>query len=240
MKSRARTKTTSQVRSAGALGAGVWLVLLVCHARAEGPPVVRVDGLAALVGGNAPAAGVDVILRSDVELRARISLLGQDRERALSADLPAALLSATLMELVGEALIAREADRVQIAPPGQVEVQREKDRMTLMAGGSAWLQALTLHMGASASELDVIARRRALAAAFLSANLEGAMLITESEVEERYRVEQELYADADPAKVRELIRARLAKEALNRNIERWVRVLQARTPVRMFANFDPS
>jgi hypothetical protein len=38
--------------------------------------------------------------------------------------------------------------------------------------------------------------------------------------------------------VRELLRARLAREALTRNIERWVRVLRARTPVRILASFD--
>ena len=36
------------------------------------PVAVRADGVAAVVGGQAPGPGVDLVLRSDVELRARL------------------------------------------------------------------------------------------------------------------------------------------------------------------------
>jgi hypothetical protein len=204
----------------------------------QAEPPVRVDGVAVLVGGNGPGEGVDVILRSDVELRARLALLSDDADRALRAALPPALLSATLSELIGEVLIAREAERVQIASPAAADVQREKQRLIVSAGGLAHVEALLHELGASQAELDAVAKRRAVAAAFLSANLEGAMLVTDNEVELRYQAEAASFAGLDPAKARELIRASLRSEALNHNIERWVRVLQARTPLRIFAKFD--
>jgi hypothetical protein len=199
---------------------------------------VRVDGLAALVGGANPAAGVDVVLRSDVELRARLALAGQGA--AVSVSPSASLLAATLDQLVSEVLIAREALRVQIAQPSASDVKRERQRIVLMAGGSARTTQLLALLGADDAELDAVAQRRALAAAFLSANLEGAMVVTDGEVEQRFRAEAENFAGRDANEVRDLLRARLAREALNRNIERWVRVLRARTPVRTLATFRES
>ncbi|HEX7477507.1 MAG TPA: hypothetical protein VF331_06850 [Polyangiales bacterium] len=222
-----------------ALAACAGLCGFHAQVRAQAPAAsARIDGLAVLIGGSGPGEGVEVILRSDVELRARLSLLRDDAERALTAALPSGLLSATLSELIGEALIAREAERVQIATATAADVQREKQRLIVGAGGAAQLGALLTKLGASEAEIDTLARRRAVAAAFLSANLEGAMLVTDGEVEQRYQADPASFAGLDPQKARDLIRASLRSEALNRNIERWVRVLSARTPLRVFAHFD--
>lgn len=225
----------------------MWLSLGVAAARAQPGGLLRVDGLAAWIGGSGTGDAAELILRSDVELRARMALSSQGARSAYADDaalsqgeLPASLLAATLSELIGEALIAREAERVQIALPTSAEIQREKQRLVLMIGGRERLGALLLRVGADEREVDAIARRRAVAAAFLSANLEGVMVVTDGEIEQRYRAEAQSFAGRDPADARELIRARLAREALARNIERWVRVLRARTPVRVVASFGAS
>jgi hypothetical protein len=49
-------------------------VLGCAVASAQEPRGVRVEGIAALVGGASPGPGVEIVLRSDVDLRARISL----------------------------------------------------------------------------------------------------------------------------------------------------------------------
>jgi hypothetical protein len=219
-----------------ALSLGV-VMLLTAAARAEGG-TLRVDGLAALVGGSSPVSGVDVILRSDVELRARMALTGQGA--APDAPLSESLLAAMLEELIGEMLIAREAERVQSSPPTAADIEREKQRMVLMAGGPLRVEGLLQAVSAPESELDVIAERRAIAAAFLSANLEGAMTVTDGEIEQRMRAEAASFEGLDPQQVRELLRARLGREALARNIERWVRVLRTRTKVRVLAGYTAS
>jgi hypothetical protein len=217
----------------------LWLTCALLHVGAasadDAAAVVRADGLAALVGGSSAVAGVDVILRSDVELRARLSLAGQGA--ASSVSLSDALLAATLDELIGEALIAREAARVQIAPPSAADIKREKQRLVLMAGGVARSEEMLQALSATEDEIDAMAERRAIAAAFLSANLEGAMVVTDGEIEQRLRAEAASFEGIDPAQVRELLRARLARESLTRNIERWVRVLRARTKVRILAEY---
>lgn len=193
------------------------------------------DGVAARIG-DGPTESVTLILRSDVELRARLALLASDPERAFDAQLSSGLLSAALSELIGELLIAREAERVQIAAPAASEVARELSRMT--AAGGAQLDGFLARIGADRRELEVTAKRRATVAAFLRANLEGAMVVTEHEIDERMQNAESRLPGEDDASARVRIASVLAKEALRRNIERWVRVLRSRVPVRVLASYE--
>jgi hypothetical protein len=240
--------------------AGLWSTPRAAVAQpplAASAQLVRVDGIAAIVGGAEPGELQRTILRSDVELRARLALLGHDVNRALLGELPASLLAASLQELLGEQLIAAEAERVQIAKPRPVEVAREQQNVVREAGGWRALGQLLARFDIQESELEDMARRRALISAFLRANLEGATVVTENQVDERLRADAARAAGAEPGResntkpgepgvvaaasdpaVRAAARAAISNEALMRNIERWVRVLRARTRVRVFATFE--
>lgn len=193
------------------------------------PLPVRLDGIAAVVGAIAPAEGADVVLRSDVELRARLSLAAETSGDIPRGPLPEALLAASLQEIIGELLIAREARRVQIALPTTAEAQREKDRLVRSAGGAARTVTLLSDLGAREEELDAIARRRVLVAAFLRVNLEGVTTVTQAELE------QALASRAEGTSLEQL-RADLAKAALERAVKRWVVMLRARIPVRVYGS----
>jgi hypothetical protein len=218
-------------------------LMLALSARAAAQPgragETRVDGVAAAIGGSAGESS-DVILQSDVELRARMLLLGRDMDAALHGELPSSLLAAALRELIGEKLIAREAERVQITRPTQTMVQQEKQRLLMSAGGVDRVFRLLSQVGASPAELDAMAERRALVGAFLRANLEGTNVVTEREIEQYISEHPERSEGRDPMSVRAEVRAQLARASLARNIERWVRVLRARVPVRIYAAFDGS
>jgi hypothetical protein len=226
---------------------GGWLLGVATAPASAQPPAVAedgssilLDGVAAVLGGSEPGEATRTILRSDVELRARLSLLGHDAERGLFSELPGSLLAATLDELLGEQLIAAEAERVQIAQPRASEVAREQQAIVNEAGGRRVVAQLLGRLDAGARELETMARRRALIGAFLRANLEGATVVTEDQIDERLRVEHERYAGIEVVEARALVRASIAKNALARNVERWVRVLRARTRVRVFAFFEAS
>jgi hypothetical protein len=226
---------------AALLSAGVLALSLLSAAAAAQEPV-RLDGLAAVVGGDSPGPGVDVILRSDVELRARIALAGRTRGPLPLGPVPVGLLKATLQEIIGEHLIAREARRVQAADPSSADVARERGRLVRSAGGSQRLGALLSALSARDDELDTVAERRALVAAFLNANLEGATVVTSNEVERAYAgwlAEHGSETGEAPEAVKARLRARLSRESLARTIERWVRVLRARMPVRVYAQYIP-
>jgi hypothetical protein len=241
---RARLEQQSLPRwAAGVLLAALSVLGLHGWVAAQGPNLVEfgeatlVDGLAAVLGGADPLDPPRPILRSDVELRARLALLGRDAERALYATLPSALLQATLDELIGQHLIAIEAERVQIPAPRPADIARELENLEREAGGPAALSRLLSHLDATRQDLESMALRRALVSAFLRANLEGVTVVTEPEVEDRLRAEPDRFVSETPEGARAEVRALLAREALARNIEHWVRVLRARTRVRVFAAY---
>jgi len=235
---RRRTTTAKPIRSRGprAVVAGAIAALLAGASPAGAAPSdaqgaalpVRLDGIAAVVGATAPSEGADIVLHSDVELRARLSLANETLSGELpTGALPEALLAASLQEIIGELLIAREARRVQIALPTTADAQREKDRLVRAAGGAVRMATLLSDVGAREEELDAIARRRVLVAAFLRVNLEGVTTVTQAELE------QALSSRSEGTSLEQL-RADLAKAALERAVKRWVVMLRARIPVRVY------
>jgi hypothetical protein len=197
--------------------------------------VTRIDGLAAVIGTG--GAG-ERVLMSDVELRARMALLRHvGREEALG-EIPEGLLQATLLELIGETLIAREALRVQAVSPSAADVSRERLRLIQQSGGRRSLSAVLDGSGASWAEIDAIARRRALVTGFLSANLEGVNVVTDAEIERAYHENSADYGGQPLAVLREQIRATLSQDAIDRAVARWVRVLSTRVAVHVFVDYE--
>jgi hypothetical protein len=210
---------------------------LAPSATAQPAPIV-VEGFAAVIGGAAPGPGVDLVLRSDVELRARIVLAGRAADRPLPlGPIPRDLLRAVLDEVVGQLLIAREAERVRVAEPTEAQIALERRRLEELAGGAARLRELVRAVGAAASEIDVIARRRATVVVFLDANLEGTTVITDAQVERAFAAGGHPFAEQPLEEAREPLRAWLARQALERAVRRWVGVLRGRTVVRVLASF---
>jgi hypothetical protein len=204
------------------------------EAVALGQPV-RIDGVAALVGGQAPGDGVLVILRSDVELRARLALLAGGVASALSAPLTAELLQATLSELLGESLIAIEATRLGLSAPSAGEVREQRARLALT--GEASLNDVLDGLGVSPEEIDVIAERRARVGAFLAVNLEGTLEVSESELVRAFETEEHPFQGLAYAEERSRFSAWLAQKRLNEAVGRWVVSLKERIPHRVVARF---
>lgn len=218
------------------VGALVVLSLAALASPAVAQDPTRVEGVAALVGGIAAGPGTAAILRSDVTLRARIAVAGQSA-RLPVGDLPDALLAATLDEIIGEVLIAAEADRLRASRPSAEDVARERARLEESAGGAERLSALLSRVGAEPAEVDAIARRRAYVEAFLRANLEGSTVVSDAQVERVYASGEHPFADRPLEIVREVLRAWIARETLQRDVRRWVEVLRSRATVRVLAEW---
>lgn len=219
-----------------ALTASLALTLaLASPASAQRPR--RVEGVAAFVGGTAPGSGTVAILRSDVTLHARLALAGQT-SRLPTGPLPDALLAAALEEIIGEVLIAREADRLRAARPSDGEIAEERARIETRAGGAERLTAILRAAGATSEEVDAIARRRAYVDAFLRANLEGSTVISDAQVDRVYDSEEHPFARRPREEVREVLRAWIAAQVLQRDVRRWIEVLRSRTTVRVIAEWE--
>jgi hypothetical protein len=218
-------------RPVGGARPALTLVLLVAiagPARAQEAPL-PVEALVAIVGAETPEEGTDLVLLSDVELRARLDL----GPAGVSVRPSRPLLAATLDEIVGELLIAREATRLRATDPADVDVRAQRERLVQTLGGEAHVRALLASMHATEAELDVIARRRAYVDAFLRANLEGSTTVSDARVEEVFVSGEHPFASMTIEEAREPLRAWLAVRALADDVARWVAVLRQRTIVRV-------
>lgn len=222
-----------------ALAALAWL----CPAasRAELPQLgspVRIDGVAAYVGGSSPGEGVRVILLSDVELRARLSLFNAGAgPEALSDILTPELLSATLAELLGESLIAIEALRLGLAAPTAGAIRDQRARLAAAGRGERVFQELIEALDIGLEEIEDIARQRAVVGAFLAANLEGMLDVSESELVRAYETEEHPFQGLPFAAERAHFAAWLQQKRLQEAVGRWVVSLRERIPHRVLVTF---
>ncbi len=221
------------------LGVGLVLVAWACaSARAaaqDGRAPLPAEALVAIVGAETPDEHADLVLLSDVDLRARLDL-GPAGARVAP---PPALYAATLDEILGEILIAREASRLHAAEPSDEDVRVQRARLAATLGGEAAMEELLTRVGAGAAEIDAIARRRAVVEAFLRANLEGTTQVTDARVEEAFAAGEHPFAGMTFEEAHEPLRAWLAMRALSSDVARWVEVLRQRTPVRVLVTLDP-
>lgn len=198
------------------------------------------EGVAAVVGaGKASSLGI-VLLRSDVELRARLELAKAGERAALGEPLTEAQLKGSLLLLVGEALIERESERVRVAAPKPSDVARERQRIAESVGGAARLAELLAVAGATAGEIDAMAKRRAVVSTFLRANLEGVTEVTDAEARRAYEAGAHPFGKRPFAAIREPLKAWLTKRVLDEAVGRWVAVLQTRIPVQVFVPYAPA
>ena len=219
------------------LGVAFTTLLCLAAARAGAQPGARhaADGVAAVVGGaDGPRT---ILLRSDVALRARMRLAGQNPTGPLPlGPLPPGLLRASLEEMLGEALIAWEAERVRIATPSARDIARERARLSNLAGGATRLGELLDALGADREELEVAAQRRATVAVFLVANLD-ATLPSDGEVARYYEEEPHPFRDRPLDDILEPLRAYMMQRRVRSAVERWVTSLRSRVPVWVNAEF---
>jgi hypothetical protein len=218
----------SDMRGSALLGIVLAIHAAPSFARAQEEPL-PVEALVAIVGAETPVEGTDLVLLSDVELRARLDL----GPEGVSLGPTRALLAATLEEIVGELLIAREAARLHATDPTDGDIRAQRDRLVQTLGGEARLRALLGAVHATDAEIDAIARRRAYVDAFLRANLEGSTTISDARVEEVFASGEHPFASMTFDEAREPLRAWLAVRTLADDVARWVTVLRQRTIVRV-------
>jgi hypothetical protein len=199
---------------------------------------VRVDGVAAYVGGTSPGEGVRVLLLSDIELRARISLFNAGSgAAALSDALTPALLQATLAELLGESLIAVEASRLGLTAPTAGAVRDQRARLAAAGRGERAFLELMDALEVGSEEVDDIARQRAVVGAFLAANLEGTLDVSETELVRAYETEEHPFQGLPFEAERAHFAAWLQQKLLQEAVGRWVVSLRERIPHRVLVSF---
>jgi hypothetical protein len=197
------------------------------------PGAQRLDGVAAVVGGLAPGAQVISIFRSDVELRARMALLREADVGVALGPLSDGLLRASLSELVGEALIAVEAARLNLERPSAGELAQERARLLGAHGDAARTRELLTALGVGERELADWIARRAVVSSFLLANLEGTLDLSEGEPERLFASQEHPFLGQSLDDVRDRFTAWVTQQRMQHAVERWVQSLSQRTAHRV-------
>jgi hypothetical protein len=205
---------------------------------AANPVAVRIDGVVAIVGGNTPTSDTDVILRSDVELRARLTRAA-DGGAAIRAPLSEAALAAALDALIAEAVVAREAARLHASPPSADQIEAQRAALVRGLGTDAEVAGWLASFGAEADELRATATRRAFVEAFLQANLRASATVSDAELARVHGSGEHPFTSMPLEQVAEPLRAWIAARALRQDVARWTAVLRGRTPVVVVVPFAP-
>lgn len=196
-----------------------------------------IEGIAALVGAEVPGPTVTMILHSDVDLRARLALLRGRPTNLPLQPLPIGVLSAALEELIGEALLLREAERVRLGEPGRAEVRAERGRIVEASGGEAKIITLLRALQAGPEALDRMAERRATVVRFMQASLEGSASVTDAQVARVFEGGAHPFVGHELEDIREPLRSWISQSMLQRAVRRWIRALASRTPVKRVAGY---
>lgn len=178
-----------------------------------------------------------MLLHSDVDFRARLRLTRELGGRVPRGPVPPELLRASLDELVGEALIAREARRVQVGVPSSQALRDERRALADLAGGVESFAAVVSALGATETEIAAMVERRALVRLFLDANLRGGTQISDAEVAALHASGEHPFLGQELDEVREPLRALLRRRRIETAVARWIEVLRGRTVIRLVAPY---
>jgi hypothetical protein len=201
------------------------------------PGAQRLDGLAAVVGGLAPGPQVIAILQSDVERRARLALLRETDVRTALGPLPPALLAASLKELLGEALIAVESARLNMVEPSGAALAAQRAQLLGTSQRPSAARTLLEALGVNDRELAEWIERRAVVDAFLQANLEGTLEVSDAELERLFAAEAHPFRDQTFESASADFARWLSRHRLQQAVARWVTSLSQRIPHRVLVSF---
>jgi hypothetical protein len=211
----------------GALSALLAASACLSPAGAHAAEFGSIDRVVAVVGARSPGPGVRLVLQSDVALRARLALLADGDPDALSRSLPESLQEAVLSQVLGELMLATEAERLSMAAPESAAVSVERGRLALSVGGERVLLAALEALDVPPEELGAIVLLRATVGGFLDANLERVS-VSDADVAAAL-AEQPESERSEP----EQIRAQLRQERVEGAVASWVTTLAQRVPHRV-------
>lgn len=178
------------------------------------------------------------VLQSEFAMLLRVELVIHHAPDPLHIRVDSTTWQPVLEQLMGEILVAREAER-----SGMRDADLAEDRARLRAwmvarlGGDDGLRALLDATGNAPSEFDALVRRRALAARYLVARQPRLIEPSDTDLRDAFEAGRfrALYAaDATLATARDAIREELIRASLPQALRQYLRALGSRVRIRVF------
>ncbi|HEY3447861.1 MAG TPA: hypothetical protein VGK67_16010 [Myxococcales bacterium] len=211
--------------------------------------------LAALLGGD-PSAGsggaaparqvVDRIvaildnrplLLSELEFEARVALIQQGGVLAASAALSDEDLASALEWAIGQRLALAEADRLQVFDVDAPDVAKELKSFEVQMAGPRKLAAFLASQEATQSQLSAVLQRGLRVQRFLDTKVKLSSRVTEEDVARYYAIHAGELGGQPYERLREGIKAQLARERSRTMTKKQLDDLRAKADVRIVAPF---
>ncbi len=201
-----------------------FLVVSLCAARAAGDTpddAVLIDGLAALVGGQA-ANELDsiAILKSDMEFEAALLLL-RNGSGGLDRELDGVIRKEALRCAVLIRMLARQAKQFEeVVKPGEKAALRKA--LVRRAGGPEQMEALLARYGMGEDDLATWMETALLASTQIRYIEDQVDLPSDREIEERAQVELSQKSGVEEGVTYEKYRRLIIEERTKRSVKRWL------------------
>lgn len=175
---------------------------------------------------------------SELEMEARLALVGRGAWDAASAQLPGDTLGASMDWLIAELLLFEEARRLDLADVDPAEVEREVEALQArFPSEDAFLDFLQAHEIAF-SDLSRITRRRLVVVRYLESRIRLGGGVSDREVELAYEQRRGEMGSLRLEEARTPLRAQLEKERRETIVANLIRDLRTRAGVRILHRFD--
>lgn len=209
-------------------GLGFIAVLLAASASAQ---PVRIDGVAAVVGADAPRLGAQTILRSDVELEAWLERITSDSFDDQAAPPSGEELTDARERLISRALIVHEAHRLRLDQLDEARRSAAWQRFFETHGGATAVEFVASRVGVASDEFERYVERCAVVRGFVIASSEQGTIVGDAEVEAAWEAGGHPFVGLELEDVREPFVGYLLELRLSSETERWQETLRDRIQV---------
>lgn len=175
---------------------------------------------------------------SELEVEARLALVGRGAVEAASAPLPDDTLAASMDWLIAELLLYEEARRLELHHVEPAEVQREVEALQARFPSEEAFRFFLHTHEIARSDLARTARRRLVVVRYLESRIRLGGGVTDDEVESAYQQRRGEMGSLRFEEAKAPLRAQLEKERREAIVANLIRDLRARAGVRILHRFD--
>lgn len=179
------------------------------------------------------ARGRTIITLSDLELEARIAIIGRGGSGAAQGALPAETLAATLEWLLAQQLLFVEAEQLAVSAVEGAEVAEAVARFREKAGGADAYRDFLVQQELTELELARILRRGLAVSRYLDSRFKLAVAVSDEELQRGWEARREELGGRSLDDVRPAVRVLVEKEKREELVAALIADVRSRAEVRI-------
>ncbi|RMG11173.1 MAG: hypothetical protein D6729_18385, partial [Deltaproteobacteria bacterium] len=199
------------------------------------PPAASEAALGTLVEEVVLVVGDAVVTRSDLELEARVVLVGNGGLEAAFGPIDVETVRSVQSWLVNQLLIHAEAERLGVFEASSEEVEQALDAFRRRFGDEATWRRFLRSQDVGEDRIAAILRRNIRVRRYLESRVKLTVQVSDEDVAAFYERERSRFGDRSLDAVREVIRGYLFKQRYEASVRKLVRDLSSWADPRVLA-----